>query len=245
MVEDLLIVAAGMGTRLRAKGNLKPLVEVHGKPLIEYALEAAFEAGLKRATVVGGYKADILAASLSVLRQQRGWEIDLVHNPDYRRSNGLSVLAAREALAGKRFCLAMCDHIVSAELYHRLLAHPLMKTDVALAVDMRLNNSFVDLHDVTKVCMKGPFIREIGKEISVYTAFDTGVFCAGPALFDAISETGRETGDFSISGGMAMLAQNGRALGVDIGDAFWIDVDSPAMHRMASDWISLNQSAIA
>ncbi|NVJ99680.1 MAG: NTP transferase domain-containing protein [Alphaproteobacteria bacterium] len=245
MVEDLLIVAAGMGTRLRARGNLKPLVEVAGKPLVEYALEAAFGAGIKRATVVTGYSANVLEPRLEALSEQKGWPIQIVYNADYKRSNGLSVLAARDHLEGKRFCLAMCDHIVEPLLYRRLLGQTYLAGEVALAVDTRLNNPFVDLGDVTKVRMSGPFIRDIGKEISIYTAFDTGVFCADDALMEAITQAGRQHGDFSISGGMKMLAAEGRALGVDVQDAFWVDVDSPDMHRLATDWVMMNQRATA
>jgi len=236
MIEDLLIVAAGMGTRLRAKGNLKPLVELDGVPMIEHAMTAAFAAGMKRATVVTGYHADVLENFLDELSARKGWQINTVHNPDFMYPNGLSVLKASTVLTGP-FCLAMCDHLVEPTLYHRLLATALKEDEVALAVDRRLENPYVDIDDVTKVRLSGRHIKGIGKELPVFNAFDCGIFAAGPALFEAIEKSGRESSDYSISGGMTMLTAEDKAVGIDIGDAFWIDVDSPDMHELATKWL--------
>lgn len=244
MIEDLLIVAAGMGTRLRAKGDLKPLVDLCGTPLIEHAMENAFAAGLKRATVVVGYHAEILKEFLSELSSRRGWEIETVFNPDFKHPNGISVLKAKGHLTG-RFCLAMCDHLVEPKLYQRLTSQKIQDNQVALGLDLRLDNEFVDLEDVTRVRIAGQHIRDIGKELSVYNAFDTGIFSAGPALFDAIEKSGRDNNDYSISGGMMMLAAEHNAIGVDVGDSFWIDVDSPDMHKLATDWYETSRSEVA
>ncbi|MBV1901953.1 MAG: NTP transferase domain-containing protein [Kordiimonadaceae bacterium] len=237
MIEDLLIVAAGMGTRLRAKGDLKPLVDLCGKPLIEHALEVAFASGLKRATVVVGYNADVLTRALKKLAARRSWDIETVYNPDFKHPNGISVLKAQPRLKG-RFILAMCDHLVEPKLYDYMVKAPLADAQVGLGIDMRLDNEYVDLEDVTRVRFHGRHILDIGKEIPVYNAFDTGIFSAGPALFEAIEKSGTDTGNYSISGGMHMLAENKNAIGINVEDSFWIDVDSPEMHRLATGWLS-------
>ncbi len=244
MIKDLLIVAAGMGTRLKAKGDLKPLVELAGKPLIEHALEAAFAAGLTQATIVVGYNGAILREFLKGLSRTRGWPIQVIENPDYQLANGLSVLKAKGHIEG-RFCLAMCDHFVEPSLYKTLMTYPLAKDEIGLAVDTRLDNRFVDLDDVTKVRLRGNRILSIGKELKVFNGYDTGVFAAGPALFDAIENYSKQAGDFSISGGMEFLAGRGRAIAVDVSDSFWIDVDCPDMHDLATEWLASNRSGAA
>lgn len=244
MIEDLLIVAAGMGTRLKAKGDLKPLVDLCGKPLIEHALEAAFTSGIKQAAVVVGYNASVLSDFLNQLALVRGWPISLIENPDYMLANGLSVLKAKGHFSGP-FCLAMCDHFVDPSVYRKLMATSLNPHEVALAVDHRLDNPYVDLDDVTKVRVSGNKILSIGKDLNVFNGYDTGVFAAGPALFDAIAAYSKQEGDFSISGGMAFLARGGNAVAVDVGGSFWIDVDSPAMHTLAEEWLFANRSGAA
>lgn len=59
-ITDCLIVAAGKGTRLKGFGDLKPLVNLCGRPLIEHAMRSASAAGVTNFVIVTGYKAGIL-----------------------------------------------------------------------------------------------------------------------------------------------------------------------------------------
>jgi MurNAc alpha-1-phosphate uridylyltransferase len=60
------VLAAGLGTRMRPYvGNVpKPLVQVHGKPLIDYALDRLAEAGIECVVVNVHYLADTLERHL-------------------------------------------------------------------------------------------------------------------------------------------------------------------------------------
>lgn len=57
-----LILAAGMGTRLKeyTANNPKVMVEINGRPLIEYALERLFEQGVRETIIVVGYMKDCI-----------------------------------------------------------------------------------------------------------------------------------------------------------------------------------------
>jgi len=233
--KDCLIVAAGKGTRLKGRGDLKPLVDLCGAPLIEHAMLAAANAGVRNFVVVTGYRAEVLSDFLERLGERRNWNIATVNNPDFEKENGLSVLLG-EGYLGDEFFLTMCDHVVETCLYEKMLEANLPKGAVALGVDMRLSNPDVDIDDVTKVQMSGDKIYDIGKNLEAYNAFDTGVFRATPALFSAIRQSQVNNGDCSISGGMRLLAKNGRAFAIDVGASRWIDVDSPQMHRKAQEW---------
>jgi N-acetyl-alpha-D-muramate 1-phosphate uridylyltransferase len=62
-----IVLAAGLGTRMRPYNGAipKPLVEVGGKPLIDYALDRLAAAGVKRAVVNVHHLADTLERHLS------------------------------------------------------------------------------------------------------------------------------------------------------------------------------------
>lgn len=66
-IEDAMVLAAGLGTRLRPITDTmpKPLVPVAGKPMIDYGLDALAEAGVKRAVVNVHHFADQMKAHLA------------------------------------------------------------------------------------------------------------------------------------------------------------------------------------
>jgi len=226
-----LIVAAGQGLRLRARGPSKPLAELAGKPLIAHVLLRAKEAGLKDFVVVTGHEAERLEGFLKSFAAREGLAIAFVRNPEFEKPNGLSVLAARSVL-NSPFLLTMCDHLIEPDTYRALTELPLGEDDVVLAVDRDLGNPFVDADDVTKVKTHGDKIAAIGKYLADFECYDTGLFLASAELLDAIAASRRE-GNSSISGGVQRLAAKGRARVYDATGAFWIDVDSPALFAKA------------
>jgi CDP-L-myo-inositol myo-inositolphosphotransferase len=151
--------------------------------------------------------------------------LDTVVNEEWKTAgNGLSVLKAKDILR-EPFVLLMADHLVDERLLMALQSEPLAEGTVRLAVDRNLRNPLVDLDDVTKVQTEDGVLREIGKGIGRYDAFDTGCFLCAPALFPALERAAAERGDTTLSGGIQILAQEGKVRTHDIGDAFWIDVD--------------------
>jgi 1L-myo-inositol 1-phosphate cytidylyltransferase len=223
-----LIVAAGLGTRLRGIAPSKPLAEVHGKALIKSVIDTAAQAGVGEFVVVTGYQAAPLEAFLGRLAKRSGVVIETAHNPEWTRPNGLSVVAA-DSLLGEEFVLLMADHLFEPGLLADLLRAERVPGGVTLAVDRRLDNPLVDLDDVTRVRTdeKSSILR-IGKGLGVYDAFDTGVFLATKGLIEGIRADLLAGGQGSISGGMTWLATRGLARAFDIGDRFWLDVDDAA-----------------
>lgn len=68
--KNAMVLAAGLGRRMRPLTDRlpKPLVEVSGRPLIDYALELLEQAGVARAVVNASYLAEKLAAYLAARR---------------------------------------------------------------------------------------------------------------------------------------------------------------------------------
>ena len=66
-IEDAMVLAAGLGTRLRPITDTmpKPLVPIAGKPMIDYGLDALADAGVKRAVVNVHHFADQMTAHLA------------------------------------------------------------------------------------------------------------------------------------------------------------------------------------
>ena len=66
-IEDAMVLAAGLGTRLRPVTDTmpKPLVPIAGKPMIDYGLDALVAAGIRRAVVNVHHFADQMKAHLA------------------------------------------------------------------------------------------------------------------------------------------------------------------------------------
>jgi choline kinase len=220
-----LILAAGNGKRIASRaGELpKPLVRLHGKPLLEHVVRGAHEAGIERFVIVVGYRGHLIQQwwRNSTLRHL---PVTFVENPEYMKDNGISALRAQPHLQ-ERFLLLMSDHIFESETARALLDQHVGDGEVILGVDKNIDSIF-DVDDATKVRMSGDHIVEIGKNLSLYDALDTGMFHCSPALFEALEEA-MFNWNCSLSDGVRLLARAGKFKGFDIGSNQWQDVDTP------------------
>jgi 1L-myo-inositol 1-phosphate cytidylyltransferase len=230
LIDTAILLAAGEGSRLRGVAASKPLCPVGGVPLIDHAIERMAAAGIRRVVVVLGYRAEDILAHLA----NRKWPvaIETVCTPDHRQPNGVSVLAARDAVKGEGL-LAMCDHLVSPALYRRV-AEAGAGEGLRLGIDRRLGHDWVDPLDVTCVATEGDAIVAIGKELEPHDCYDTGVFAIGPALFEALAGLDAP----SLTEGVRILAARGAAKVVDCSDLDWIDVDDPPALAKAEGWLT-------
>lgn len=230
---DALIIAAGFGSRLRDVSDSKPLTPIAGIPLLELGARQAKAAGVQRVVVVTGHEADRIEAALPALAERVGIPVVAQRVEDWSKPNGWSVIAGAAVIEGD-YLLMMSDHIFSAPILTALAKQHAADRGVTLAVDYRCDNPLVDPDDATwvKLDQRG-FIRAIGKTIPEYDAVDCGAFLATPELAEAIRAAITEGKAGSLSEGMQRLADAGRAATMDIGTAWWLDVDDPRAHELA------------
>lgn len=225
-----VVLAAGQGTRLRAASPVKPLTPVAGRPLILHTLDRLRAGGATSAVVVLGYAGDAIRAVLDALDTL---PLTLVDNPDWAAPNGVSLAAAAPHLE-PRALLCMADHLVAPSLYAAIIAHDIGGDALALGIDRRLGHPWVDEDDVTRVATRRGRIVGIGKHLSVYDAYDCGVFVVTPALADTLATVD----DPGLSDGVRALARHDRAATVDISTHDWLDIDDPRALALAEAWLA-------
>jgi len=220
-----LIIAAGRGSRLSKRGDSKPLVSLLGLPLIEHVILTASKSGLDDFYVVTGYNGEKVRQCLTRFSQVRNIKINHINNDEWEKENGLSVLKAKDFLDGN-FILLMGDHIFDEEILKRLKGERLQNGEVILAVDYNTtSNSLVDINDVTKVLVENGKVKDIGKNLTRYNAYDTGMFLCSPAIFTAIETSIARNNDSALSGAIRIMSEDERIRTFDVGNGFWIDVD--------------------
>ena len=235
---DALIIAAGYGSRLREISDSKPLTPVGGVPLIELGVRQACAAGVERVVVVTGHQAIEIEKFLPLLSQRVGIPVVSQRVLHWSTPNGYSVMAGAAKISGD-YLLMMADHIFEDGILDRLAKQGTKSRGVTLAIDRRLDNPLIDPEDATWVKTDADGrIEAIGKTIPDYDAVDCGAFLATPELAAAIQAAIAEGKSGSLSDGMQRLADAGRAATMDIGEAWWIDVDDPRAHAIAEEALS-------
>ena len=217
---------AGTGSRLRGSAETiaKPLIPIAGRPLISYAIDSFDQVGVTTIHAVVGPNGDELAAAVAPLLPSH-MQFHPIANPNWQKQNGVSLLTA----AGKvraPFFLAMGDHLFESSILDQLMAHA-DPNRLNLAIDRKIESIF-DLDDAMKVRTEDNVIVVIGKELETYNAIDTGIFLCPESVFDYLRRA-LKNDDCSLAEGVRLMAEDGQAHAIDIGDAWWQDVDTPEM----------------
>ncbi len=229
MAKKAVIIAAGMGSRLRGYGAdlPKPLVPLAGVPLLKRAILSAMRAGISEFVIVVGYRGAEIVHALAHDPQLSDVAIDWVQNEDWARGNGVSVLCAKDHV-DEPFVLLMSDHLFDPEVLVKLRHMPVGQDEAVLCVDPDLDGIF-DMEDATKVMTQHDRVIKIGKELADFNAVDTGIFLCSPFVFAALEQS-IARGEGSLSGGIRVLSERGSMRIADIAGAFWLDVDTPEAH---------------
>jgi 1L-myo-inositol 1-phosphate cytidylyltransferase len=225
-ISEAVILIAGEGSRLRGSDGtfLKPLVPVLGRPLICYTIDALIHAGIKEASFIVGYQS---AQMIEAVKQLIPSKIEpcFIENRDWPKQNGVSLLTAANQVTSP-FLLTMSDHLFDRSIVD-LLVRDAVLDQLNLAIDRKLDSIF-DVDDAMKVQTRGGQILKIGKDLTVYDGIDTGLFVCPVDIFGYLERVKRD-GDCSLADGVRSMASQGRARAVDIGDAWWQDIDTPEM----------------
>src|SRR2546423_13562725 len=124
------------------------------------------------------------------------------------------------------FFLAMGDHLFRSSILDSLLASA-DPARLKLAIDLKIASIF-DLDDAMKVRTDGNRPVAIEKNLEDYNAIDTGIFICPELIFEYLRRVLRND-DCALADGVRLMAEEGNAVAVDIGDAWWQDVDTPEM----------------
>lgn len=223
-ISEAVVLMAGTGSRLAKPGSriLKPLTPVLGRPLISYLFDALSNAGVRIIHAVVGFESKSL---IDQIRPVVPASLDLrfTENADWRKQNGISVLAAAKKVKPP-FLLTMSDHLFDNALLDSLLDRADERA-LNLAIDRKIE-AIVDIDDAMKVQTKADRVVAIGKNLETYNAIDTGLFVANTELFDYL-RAAMHGGDCSLADGVRSMAEDGKVHAIDIGEAWWQDVDTP------------------
>ena len=219
-----VILAAGDGGRLRPLTLRTPkvLLEIDGRPLIHYVVEALTSAGVSDIGVVVGDRAETVSDALT----ESFPDLTFIYNRHYDGGNAVSVHAARSFVLDEPFVLCMGDHLIGHEMVRRLVS--VRRNWTTLGVDLEAWH-LSQLNDATRVLVDSSgHVADIGKKLKVWDAIDTGLFWMTREFLVAIDRLMETRGvQVEISDVVRHLGARGRPLATcDMSGIFWADVDT-------------------
>ena len=216
-----VILAAGEGSRLGRPS--KPLASVAGLTLLERTVATVRAAGVSRVIVVVGHAKESVARFVA----ERRLDVELVENDRFSLGSGSSA-AVGGLVAGDRFVLMMCDHLVEPEAVARMIA---CREPFAVAVDTQ--PAYGETHEATKVRIANGAVVAVGRDLDRWDAVDAGIFVCDRSVVET-AEHVLAAGDATWNDVKRRWIAEGRRLeAVDLTGAFWIDVDTPDDVRRA------------
>lgn len=121
-----IILAAGKGTRLKAKTDTLPkaMIEIAGKPLLEYSLQALIENGITDIIMVVGFRHETIARRFGT--HYRGLKIHYVLNDNYAASGSMYSLSLVKDIIEDEILLMESDLLYESRAISLLLddGHP-------------------------------------------------------------------------------------------------------------------------
>lgn len=155
-----LILAAGAGTRLRPLTDTRPkcLLEIGGRPLLDYQLDALAAQGVEEVLVVTGHEAE-------QIRRRYAGRLQTLYDPDYPTTNNLhSLWTARRQVAGRDVVCLHADVLFHPAILQSCLESP---SDVTVILDRVL------VEETLKARVEDDCVQEVGKEIPPEKVFGT------------------------------------------------------------------------
>lgn len=116
-----VIMAAGKGTRMKDPAKAKVMYEIHGKPMIHYVLDLAFELKMERVIVVVGHQREEVMEYLRTSHPSAECVVQAE-----QRGTGHAVMQAEKALDGfngQVIVLSGDVPLLTKESMEELLAH--------------------------------------------------------------------------------------------------------------------------
>jgi dTDP-glucose pyrophosphorylase len=227
MIEKAVILAAGRGARMRQlTAELpKPMIQVHGKPVLQHIVEGLSDVGIHEFLIIVGYRAD---AVQNFFGDGSRYDVAILYTTQrVQDGTGRVVDLARDFVGNCPFVLSYGDILVNPENYKSVadigegvdaIITVTRGEDVSKGGAVFLDDemSLVDLREKPKP----------GEPASPW--YNAGLYAFRPSIFDFTAKLKPSPrGEYELTDAIRELAQSGKKVKALELTGEWADVRDP------------------
>jgi dTDP-glucose pyrophosphorylase len=226
-IETAVLLAAGRGTRMRdLTADLpKPMIEVRGKPVLQYIVEGLRGAGVREFLIIVGYRADAVREHFG---EGARYNIDIQYTTQVvQDGTGRVVNLARQFTENLPFILSYGDILVDPHNYKSIVD---LDDDVEAIISVKRDedvskggavflNSQMELIDLREK-------PKPGEKTSPW--YNAGLYAFRPSIFDFTAKLKPSPrGEYELTDAIRELAQSGKKVKALELVGEWADVRDP------------------
>ncbi len=226
-INKAVLLAAGRGTRMRelTVDLPKPMIEVRGKPVLQYIVEGLRDAGVRKFLIIVGYRAETVS---NFFGDGSRYKIDIQYATQVvQDGTGRVVDLAHNFVGGSPFVLSYGDILVAPQNYQRL---------VELADDAEAVISVKRGEDVSKG--GAVFLNEhmelvdLREKVEPSEAsspwYNAGLYAFRPGIFEFTARLQPSPrGEYELTDAVREMAQSGKKVKALELAGQWADVRDP------------------
>lgn len=183
VIEQAVILAAGRSTRTYplSLSTPKPLLQVWGKPLILHNLEALAKIGIRKVTIVTGYRRQQLECFLT--SHTAGLQLKFVRQ-EITNGTGSALFLARKLLTDAPFLVLMGD-----DLYHESALKNMLSVKINTALVSQVEDSGrFGIFSVTAAAPNEPIDLIEKPSRSASKLANTGAYTLTPSIWEELAQ---------------------------------------------------------
>lgn len=236
-----VILAAGKGTRMGDLTNEipKPMLKVHGRPILEHILEGILAAGIQDLFVVTGFRAEVIEKHFG---DGSKWRARIQYGRQVvQDGTGKAPEPARAFVADSPFLLTYGDILVKPETYRRMLAR-FQEGDfsglITVTRGQDVTKGGLDFFD-QDFCLKRVVEKPSAEQLDELRRdgwlkegdpvwYNAGIYIFKPIVYQFIAQLEKSPrGEYELTDAIAAMVQAGHKLaGLEI-EGRWVDVRDP------------------
>jgi dTDP-glucose pyrophosphorylase len=236
-----VILAAGKGTRMRELTNAmpKPMLKVHGKPILQHIIEGVMEAGIRDFCIITGFKAETIE---SYFGNGSKWNARIEYVRQLvQDGTGKAPELARDFIGNDGFMLTYGDILVKPETYKAMVTRfnsGNFSGLITVTVGEDVTKGAINFFD-SEFCLRQIVEKPTPSQINDFKAqgllkegdpvwYNAGIYMFRPVLFDFTSQLQKSPrGEYELPDAITAMLRAGHKIAGCKTEGRWVDVRDP------------------